>query len=94
MMVEIGSYPQGLQLMVSGLASAHDGQDHHRLREYGAGSILTVQAAFGEYESKEEIQAEEACRVLLLTSEVREALETEDRDLAMKLYSYLLSQGG
>ena len=93
MMVKIGSYPQGLQLMVSGLASAHDGQDHHRLREYGAGSILTVQAAFGEYESKEEIQAEEACRVLLLTSEVREALESDDPDLSLKLYSYLLSQG-
>ena len=93
MMVEIGSYPRGLQLLVSGLATAHDGQDHHRLREYGPGSVLTVRAAFGEYESKEEIQAEEACRVLLLTSEVREALESEDPDLAMKLYSYLLSQG-
>ena len=32
MMVEIGSYPRGLQLLVSGLATAHDGQDHHRLR--------------------------------------------------------------
>ena len=93
MMVEIGSYPRGLQLLVSGLATAHDGQDHHRLREYGPGSVLTVRAAYGEYESKEEIQAEEACRVLLLTSEVREALEAEDRDLAMNLYSYLLSQG-
>ena len=94
MMVEIGSYPRGLQILVSGLASAHDGVDHHRLREYGSGAVLTMRAAFGEYESKDEIQAEEACHVLTLTSEAREALESEDPDLAMKLYSYLLSQGG
>lgn len=93
MMVEIGSRPEGLHLLVSGLASAHDGLDHHRLREYGPGSVLTVGAAFGEYESKEEIQAEEKCQALLLSREVREELESEDRDLAMELYSYLLSQG-
>ncbi len=94
MMVEIGSHPPGLQLLISGLATAHDGLDHHRLREYGPGSVLTVPAAFGDYESKEEIQAEEACRVLVLTREVRESLESEDPDLAMRLYSYMLSQGG
>ena len=94
MMVEIGSHPPGIQLLVSGLATAHDGLDHHRLREYGPGSALTVQAAFGDYESREEIQAEEGCRVLALTREAREALESEDPDLAMRLYSYLLSQAG
>lgn len=94
MMVEIGSHPPGVQLLVSGLATAHDGLDHHRLREYGPGSVLTVPAAFGDYESKEEIQAEEGCRVLVLTREVRESLESEDPDLAMRLYSYLLSQDG
>ncbi len=94
MMVQIGSHPPGVQLLVSGLATAHDGLDHHRLREYGPGSVLTVQAAFGDYESKEEIQAEEGCRVLVLTREVRESLESEDSELAMRLYSYLLSQDG
>ena len=92
MMVEIGSHPKGLQLLVSGLASAHDGIDHHRLREYGPGSALTVPAAFGDYESREEIQADENCRLLLLTKEARENLESHDQDLAMKLYSYLLTQ--
>ena len=91
LMVEIGSHPEGLQLLVSGLATAHDGPGHHRLREYGRGSVLTGPAAFGYYESKEEVQAEEECRVLLLTRRAREALESEDPDLAMKLYSYLLS---
>ena len=93
-MVEIGSHPPGIQLLVSGLATAHHGLDHHRLREYGPGSVLTVPAAFGDYASKEEIQAEEGCRVLVLTREVRQSLESEDPDLAMRLYSYLLSQGG
>ena len=79
---------EGLQLLVSGQASALDG-DGSRLRQFSQGDAIGQADAFGTQQAS--VVADEACRTLVLTPTARRLLETNEERLAFKLYRYLLA---
>ena len=77
----------GLQLLVSGLASARD-QGGVRLRQFGQGdAILSIGQPGAPVAS---VVADEACRTMILSPTARHVLEKDRKDLAIRLYGYLL----
>ena len=77
----------GLQLLISGLASARD-KDGHRLHQFGQGdAILTIGRSDTRVAS---VIADQACRTMVLSPTARHVLEKDRRGLALRLYSYLL----
>ena len=79
---------EGLQLLTSGRASAHDAAGT-RFRHYGPGdAIWPVEPSDEEAPT---VSADASCRTMLLTPAARHRLEEQDERLALKLYRYLLA---
>ena len=76
-----------LQFLISGRASAQDGEGS-RLHQFGTGDAIGLANAFGAQLAS--VVADEACRTMVLTSTARRRLETNEERLAFKLYRYLL----
>ncbi|MCY4428062.1 MAG: SulP family inorganic anion transporter [Halieaceae bacterium] len=87
-MVRPGSTRQDLQLLQAGRASAYDASGA-RLYQCGPGdAVLPMGVLEGRVTT---VVAEETCRTMVLTPATRHRLETDRKDLAFKLYQYLLS---
>jgi len=79
---------QGIQLMVSGHASAYDGAGK-RLYQFSPGDAIWLACAPGAQAVS--VVADEACRTMLLTPDAQHRLEKTEERLALKFYRYLLS---
>jgi sulfate permease, SulP family len=90
-LVAKGEEPAGLQLLVSGAATAQDPDSGVRFANLGPGDILAPQAAFGSHAAMEHIVADGPCRTMELTPEARTLLEQEAPSLALELDRYLIS---
>lgn len=86
-----GELPTGLQLLISGRASvlANDGST---LYQCGSGSVIESASAIEDAESTVSINAEGACKTLLVTPTALTKLDAEDIQLALRLYRYVLSE--
>ena len=89
MLAGSGIRREGLQLLLSGRASACDA-DGSRLYQCEPGD--EVQPAGAMAESVASVVAEEPCRALLITPAVRRWLETDRQELAVKLYAFLVDR--
>ena len=83
-----GAPQDGLQLLLSGRASAYDAAGT-RLYQCGPGDAIWLAGASGEKETV--MVADEPCRTMELTPATRHKLETHEERLALKLYRYLLA---
>ncbi len=90
-LVAKGEESAGLQLLVSGAATAQDPDSGVRFANLGPGDVLTPQAAFRTHAAKEHIVADAPCRTMELTPEARTLLEQEAPSLALELDRYLIS---
>ena len=79
---------EGLQLLLSGRASAYNGAGA-RLHQFSPGDAIWPVAASGTRAA--EVIADEACRTMVLTPVARRWLETNEERLAFELYRYLLA---
>ena len=79
---------EGLQLLISGRASAYD-LAGARLYQFSPGDTIGLADASGATPAS--VVADEACRTMVLTSAARRWLETNEARLALRLYRYLLS---
>ncbi len=78
----------GLQLLVSGYASARDSAGA-RLYQCGPGD--TIWPARALHEQTAAVVAEEPCRTMVLPLDALRSLEVHDERLALKLYRFLLA---
>lgn len=78
-----------LQFLISGRASARDGEGS-RLHQFGPGDAIGQVDALGAQTAS--VVADETCRTMALTSAARRRLETNDERLAFKLYRFLLAR--
>ncbi len=79
---------EGLQLLTTGRASAHDAAGT-RFRQYGPGdAIWPVDPADDEAPT---VSADTSCKTMVLTPVARRRLEEREETLALKLYRYLLA---
>ena len=79
----------GLQLMVSGQASAYDGAGA-RLYQFSPGDAIWLACTPGEQVTS--VVADEACCTMVLTPDAQSRLEKNEERLALKLYRYLLAR--
>ena len=79
---------QGLQLMISGRASAYDGEGT-RLYQFSPGDAIWLAYTLGEQVTS--VVADEACCTMVLTPDAQCWLENNEERLALKLYRYLLA---
>ncbi len=79
---------QGLQLLTTGRASAHDSAGG-RFRQYGPGDA--VWPINPSDETAPTVSADEPCETMLLTPAARRRLEALEGRLALELYRYLLA---
>ena len=79
---------EGLQLLLSGRASAYDAAGA-RLYQLSPGDAIGLARAPGERAIA--VVADEACRTMVLTAAALHWLETNEERLALKLYRYLLA---
>ena len=86
-----GETPKGLQLLMAGRASVV-GQDGSMLYQCGAGAVIESASAVETTESTVSINAEGACRALVISAAVLATLDAEDNQLALRLYRYVLSE--
>ena len=80
---------EGLQLLLSGRASAYDGAGA-RLRQLGPGDAIWPAGAPGGRATS--VVADEPCRTMVLTAAARRRLEEREERLALDLYRYLLAE--
>lgn len=85
-----GEAQEGLQLLVSGRASVHDAEGT-RLLQYGPGDAIEPRAAFGAHSASASTIAQESCRIMMLTPMGRRRLESDEPELSLKLYGFLIS---
>ena len=85
-----GEPQEGLQFVVSGRASAFD-SDGGRLAQYGPGDVIDPWAASGEQAARADTLADAPCRTMMLTPMALAVLESDDKELSLRLYRYLLS---
>ena len=79
---------EGLQLLTSGRASAHDAAGR-RFRQYGPGdAIWPVDPSDAKAST---VSADESCETMLLAPPARHRLEELEERLALRLYRYLLA---
>ena len=78
---------EGLQLLISGRASACD-ETGARLHQFSPGDAIGPVGAAGMQPTS--VVADGACRTLVLTPHAQRGLETNQQRLALKLYRYLL----
>ena len=79
---------QGLQLMISGRASAYDGEGT-RLYQFSPGDAIWLAYTLGEQVTS--VVADEACCTMVLTPDAQCWLENNEERLVLKLYRYLLA---
>ena len=83
-----GKPSEGLQLLTSGRASAHDAVGK-RFRQYGPGDAIWPVDPSDEVAPT--VSADTSCSTMLLTRPARHRLEEFEERLAFKLYRYLLA---
>ncbi len=88
--VSIGEQQNGLQLLVSGQASAYDAKGT-RLFQYGPGNAIEPRSAFGTYAAEIAMIADQPCRTMMLPPPARLWLEENEEQLILKLYRYLFT---
>ena len=88
--VSIGEQQNGLQLLVSGQASAYDAKGT-RLFQYGPGNAIEPRSAFGPYAAEIAMIADQPCRTMMLPPPARLWLEENEEQLILKLYRYLFT---
>lgn len=81
--------PAGMQLLISGRASAYDASGA-RLYQCAPGDAIWPTGALAEQVAA--VVAEKPCRTVVLTPETRRWLEANRADLALRLYRYLLAE--
>ena len=86
-----GELQEGLQFIVSGEASVHDGDGTRRLQR-GPGDVLETWAAFSRHLAAATVIARTGCRTMLLTPGARQLVEADDRDLCLQLYAFLINR--
>ncbi len=86
-----GEQQGGMQLLVRGRATMRGEEAGRRIDEFGPGSVLAPQAAFGHYVAVVEVTAEEPCETVLVTPSEHQSLEREDPDLTRELVQYLMA---
>lgn len=79
---------EGLQLLISGRASAYDGAGA-RLYQFSPGDAVWLAGPPGGRATS--VVADEACCTMVLTPAARRWLEEKEEGLALKLYRYLLA---
>ena len=89
-LVTIGEPQHGLQLLMTGRASAYD-SGGSRLHQYGPGNVVEPQAAFGVHAATLATVADEPCRTMVLTPAATVWLEEHEGQLILRLYRYLLT---
>ena len=87
----LGEVQEGLQLLVSGRASVHDAEGT-RLFQCGPGDVIEPRAAFGAHAAPATTIAQDPCRTMMLTPIGRKLLESDDKELSLKLYGFLISR--
>lgn len=83
-----GAANDGLQMLISGRASAH-GAEGERVRQYGPGDAIWPVDPVTERAPA--VSADEPCETAVLTPDARSWLEEHEQRLALKLYRYLLA---
>ena len=83
-----GAPSEGLQLLTSGEASAHDAAGR-RFRQYGPGDAIWPVGPSDE--TAPTVTADGSCETMLLTPPARHRLEEAEERLALKLYRHLLA---
>jgi len=79
---------EGLQLIISGRASAYDCAGA-RLYQFSPGDAIWLAHTQGEQATS--VVADEACYTMMLTPDAQSRLEKKEERLALKLYRYLLA---
>ena len=83
-----GTPGEGLQLLTSGRASAHDAAGTRR-RQYGPGDA--VWPVDPSEKDGLTVSADTSCAAMVLTAVARQRLEGQEEQLALRLYRYLLA---
>ena len=84
-----GAANAGLQMLMSGRASAHQAEGE-RVRQYGPGDAIWPVDRVNERALA--VSADEPCETAVLTPDARSRLEEHEERLALKLYRYLLGR--
>lgn len=85
-----GEPQHGLQLLMTGRASAYD-SGGTRLHQHGPGDVIEPQGAFGAHTATLATVADEPCRAMMLTPAATAWLEEHEGQLILQLYRYLLT---
>ena len=93
-----GEPQDGLQFLAAGRVSVHDA-DGARSCQCGPGDVLEPRAAFAEYavSATATAIAFSPCRAMVLTPDARAMLESDDGELCLRLFAFLVrrsSRGG
>ena len=87
-----GEVRDGMQLLVSGLVSVHDAEGT-RLHHCGPGDVLDPWAAFEDKNvASTTAIARTPCRTMMLTPVARARLESDDNDLTLRFFTYIISR--
>ena len=87
-----GEVRDGVQLLVSGLVSVHDAEGT-RLHHCGPGDVLDPWAAFEDKNvASTTAIARTPCRTMMLTPVARARLESDDNDLTLRFFTYIISR--
>ena len=86
-----GAVQDGLQLLVSGHVSVHDAEGT-RLYQCGPGDVVEAWAAFSEHIASVSAIARDPCRTMVLTAAARELLESDDNELSLRLFAFLIGR--
>ncbi len=89
-LASIGELQNGLQLLITGQASAFDSAGA-RLFQCGPGDAVEPRGAFGAHAAKTAMIADQPCRTMMLTPAARLWLEENEEQLIVRLYRYLLT---
>ena len=84
-----GEQQSGAQLLVRGKAQVQDG-DERRLYECEVGAVIESASAIEPQQARASCIAQGSCETLLVTPEELKRLESENNQLALKLYRYIL----
>ena len=85
-----GEVRDGVQLLVSGLVSVHDAEGT-RLHHCGPGDVLDPWSAFEDKNvASTTAIARTPCRTMMLTPVARERLESDDNELTLRFFTYII----
>ena len=87
-----GEVRDGVQLLISGLVSVHDAEGS-RLHHCAPGDVLDPWAAFEDNNvAPTTAIARTPCRTMVLTPVARARLESDDNDLTLRFFTYIISR--